>query len=209
MENPAAFGRVPWGLGAHPLRAFELLMLSERMKNSISFLSHRSPQESIPPTDAVWLGTNSLLLLPKQLITVTIRVRRWYILVGFQGLETLWRLKEILGDCTLLSLLFCAMLLFFFLWLCFIYIFLISYLFIIFFFTFFLLDTCSCTSTWVLDVCMMHILLLKDENHGACDLALLIWFRCWQELGQESRCLKAWWKPVSDDLPFSTVFSQV
>ena len=41
----------------------------------------------------------------------------------------------------------------------------------------FLLSTCSCISTWVLDVCVIHVLLLKDECCGS-DLALSVWFRC-------------------------------
>lgn len=179
---------MPRDSGAHPLRAFEQLMLSECMKSSISFLSRSSPQEPIPPTDAVWLGTNSDCCYCPSSLSL------WQL--GSED-DTFWsksRVQRLSGDLkksyTIVPHSYVQ---------CFCF---------CFFFFLLLLSTCSCISTWAWDVCVMHVLLLKDERRSS-DLALLVWFRCWKELRLETVCLKALWKPACDKLPLSTVFSQV
>lgn len=172
---------MPRDSGAHPLRAFEQLMLSECTKSSISFLSHSSPQELIPPTDAVWLGTNSSCCYCPSSLSL------WQL--GSED-DTFWcrsRLQRLFGDLKKSYMIVpCS-----YVW-CFVLVF--CYLFM----PQHMGTGCMCDAR----------MLLKDECRNS-NLALLVWFRCWKELRLESRCFKALWKPACEKLPLSTMFSQV
>lgn len=133
-----------------------------------------------------------LVLLPKQLITVTIRVRRWYMLGRVHSSEAIWRLKEILHDFTLP----CVTLLWFVSCWSSLFVGLVS-----------LMGICSWVCMWMLGVCVMHVLLM-DECSGS-DLTLLIWFGCWKELRLVNVCLEELREPACDKLLLSIVFSQV